>query len=917
SWLARPIDRFLLEKILARGLAPAPPADRQTLIRRLSIALVGLPPTPEEVDAFVSDPSPDAYDRLVDRLLASPAFGEHWAEYWLDLMRFGETGGYVRDYPIPEAWRYRDYVIRSLNADVPYDRFVAEHLAGDLLPPRHNPVLRINEAVLGPGSLRVMEVSSTATDVALEEAQMIENQIDTLAKAFQGLTIACARCHDHKFDAISTRDYYGLFGTLASSRQTQAIIDDEAGKRTGVDRLAALKATIVSALARQWADDIAGSAAALSTLGTAGPAAATSGSTGRAHEQIAALLARRQVPPEDPRYVVWKTRAAAATGTGVAAGQQPDGGDAAFAAAFAAAAADLRRESAARADRNAAAFRTVADFTSPAPAWHASGAVPDMLPAAATDIALAASGDLVVDRFVPPGLCSDRLSRKHGAIVRSADFPLGSKFISLRVAGGDAAQVRLIQHNFQQMENVAHGSKVRHFESRFPKWVTVPVGHQPTWQGGRSYLEILTKDDVAHFRRSEDGGRYFNLTKSDRTGRSWFSVDRGVAHDGPAAPEDDLHLPLLLAGNTADAPPSPQAIAARFAAVCTAALDAWQQGTATTVQADLLNWLLAHGILRNDLRDLRDGSPVPILLLVNEYRQIEEGIPKFRRALAMASEGPGFDARVQKRGQPSQPGETVPRRYLEVLDAAAREPDGIPPRLLLARRIAAADNPLTARVLVNRVWSWLFGRGIVATVDNFGATGEPPSHPELLDHLAARFMAEGWSIKQLIRELVGTQAYQTVSVPPPGAVETDPANRLLTHMPLMRLRAETVRDCLLFVSGQLDRSLEGYTGPPDLGGGGGPPNRRRGVYQYRKREAQDHMMVMFDAPEAARMVGEREATSVPGQSLLLLNNAFVHDQARAWAGRSIASSQGMSLDRRLARLFNEAIDRPAHALAWS
>jgi hypothetical protein len=170
-------------------------------------------------------------------------------------------------------------------------------------------------------------------------------------------------------------------------------------------------------------------------------------------------------------------------------------------------------------------------------------------------------------------------------------------------------------------------------------------------------------------------------------------------------------------------------------------------------------------------------------------------------------------------------------------------------------------------------------------------------------------VAEGWSIKQLIRELVGTQAYQTVSVPPPGAADADPANRLLTHMPLMRLRAETVRDCLLFVSGQLDRSLEGYTGPPDLGGGGGPPNRRRGVYQYRKREAQDHMMVMFDAPEAARMAGEREATSVPGQSLLLLNNAFVHDQAKAWAGRSIASSQGMSLDRRLARLFNEAIGR--------
>jgi hypothetical protein len=233
----------------------------------------------------------------------------------------------------------------------------------------------------------------------------------------------------------------------------------------------------------------------------------------------------------------------------------------------------------------------------------------------------------------------------------------------------------------------------------------------------------------------------------------------------------------------------------------------------------------------------------------------------------------------------------------------------MPARLLLAARITAADNPLTARVLVNRVWSWLFGRGIVATVDNFGVTGEAPSHPELLDHLAARFVAEGWSLKRLIRELVGTQAYRMTSVPPPGAEAIDPANRLLSHMPLQRLRAETVRDCLLFVSGQLDRSLEGFTGPPDRGNGGGPANRRRGVYHYRKREAQDHMMVMFDAPESTRTVGGREATNVPGQSLLMLNNAFVHGQAHAWAARSIASSRGMSLDRRLSRLFFEALGR--------
>ena len=247
-WSQTEIDRFLFAAIREAGLQPAGPADRATLFRRLCLALTGLPPEPAEVDAFLANTEPDAVEALVDRLLASPAFGEHWAGYWLDLMRFGETGGYVRDYPIPEAWRYRDYCIRAFNADVPYDRFVAEHLAGDLLPPRHNPVLKINEAVLGTGHLRLMEISSTATDVALEEAQMVESQIDTLGKAFQGLTISCARCHDHKFDAISQRDYYALFGTLASGRQTQAVIDDEAVRQTGVAELTSLKRQIVTAV---------------------------------------------------------------------------------------------------------------------------------------------------------------------------------------------------------------------------------------------------------------------------------------------------------------------------------------------------------------------------------------------------------------------------------------------------------------------------------------------------------------------------------------------------------------------------------------------------------------------------------------------------------------------------------------------
>ena len=342
------------------------------------------------------------------------------------------------------------------------------------------------------------------------------------------------------------------------------------------------------------------------------------------------------------------------------------------------------------------------------------------------------------------------------------------------------------------------------------------------------------------------------------------------------------------------------------AAVGIAAVDACAHGTATSVEARLLNWLLVSGLLRNRQADFDTLTQ----LLVNRSRQLDEQIPRFRRGPAMTAEGPGFDAALQKRGQPGQPGETVPRRYLEVL-AGVRPSDeaAIDPRLALARAIASADNPLTARVMVNRVWSWLFGRGLVATVDNFGAMGEPPSHPELLDFLAGRFVEQGWSVKRLVREIVLTAAYQASSVPSASALAKDPANRLLSHMPIQRLRAETLRDCLLAVSGRLDSAMEGYTGPADQGGGGGPPNHRRGIYQYIKREAQDHMMLMFDAPEGARTVGLRESTSVPGQALLLLNNEFVHRQAVAWARRSLADERGLARDLRIERLFRQAIGR--------
>jgi Protein of unknown function (DUF1549)/Planctomycete cytochrome C len=239
------IDAFIAEEWAPRGLVAAPAADRATLLRRLSFDLIGLPPTADEIDAFVADPAPDAYERRVDALLASPRFGEHWTRRWLDLFRFSETYGHEFDYPIEEAWRYRDYLIRALDADVPYDQLVREHLAGDLLdPPRRNPEDGTNESIQATGHFFLHQATHGPVDVRQDEADRVDNQIDVLTKSFLGLTVSCARCHDHKFDAISTRDYYAVAGYLKSSRRQIAGLDPDGAIERGAQSLRDVAARI-------------------------------------------------------------------------------------------------------------------------------------------------------------------------------------------------------------------------------------------------------------------------------------------------------------------------------------------------------------------------------------------------------------------------------------------------------------------------------------------------------------------------------------------------------------------------------------------------------------------------------------------------------------------------------------------------
>ena len=1156
AWSDHPVDRFLLAKMEERGLAPASPADKRTFLRRVTFALTGLPPTLAEVRAFVEDLSLNACEKVVDRLLTSPHFGERWARHWMDLVRFAETHGSEGDPEIPNAWRYRDYLIRAFNADVPCDQLIREHLAGDLLPaPRWNKADGINESLLGLAHLRLVEHGFQPVDTLDEQVKTVENQIDTVSKAFQGLTIACARCHDHKFDPVSQRDYYALHGIFASCRPAQVTIDTPERLRVHRDELEKLKSVLKTGIADAWAksasqlsehllaslshgatnrlpmagDEIrdriqglerritqinaAGRAAVLRTrdVANASESAVTpmaawtfdgdardslgglhgqlqggavirngrlildgkgafvrtelleralrektlevwvalanleqrgggalsvesanggvfdaivfaeqesrkwmAGSDGfrrtrsangpaetskseelvhlaivyRADNSIA--LFRNGAPYGSPYTPVGDTlRTFEAKSARVLFGMRHTGGGNPFLAGeieearlydrplgtneiansfragpglvspaeiAAALTADEREEKARLlaeieleraalanqfpdyAQRDAARNRMLAAFEAAASSenhplnvwfqlrdksgeayssggqaftkkhvdelwerkkfnaapfklawdlsgdeashWFQHGLNPPEAVARPGDFSLEPEGDRVLTGLWPAGVFSHRLSQKHNGIFTSPRFKVESDSISVRALGGKGARVRLITDNYPLGSgNIFPQSALN---SDAPTWVRLDTAYR---KGSMAYLEFATAEDVSARDRATPGPG----------GRSFFGVERVVFHDGKAPPKDEATpLTLLLRG---EFPKSPEEFARGIGGELTEAVAAWRSDSLNEDQRVFLDAFLRGGLLPVSLKELPALAP-----LVAEYRRLEAEIPLPRRAPGVL-ETAGYNAPLLSRGDHTRPMEPIPRAYVRLVSGRPYE-TRLSGRLELANDLANAANPLTARVMVNRVWHHLFGRGLVATVDNFGHLGDRPSHPELLDFLATRFVDRGWSFKDLIRFLVTTRAYQMSSEGPARAQEIDPGNELLSHTRMRRLEAEAIRDSLLAVSGRLDPTMFGPGGnalaPP-------AEQRRRSVYLTIRRNFLSPFLETFDAPKPFSTLGRRDTTNVPAQSLALLNDPFILELSAQWADSALRDTA--DAEARVRRMFEEALAR--------
>jgi hypothetical protein len=799
--VTHPVDRFLVSRF-----KPAPEADPRIFARRCHLLLVGLPPTPEEVEAFVADHAKnadDAVESLVDRLLASPRFGERWARHWMDVMRYAETHGSEGDPAIPHAGRYRDYLIRAFNADVPYARFVREQIAGDLI---ENPrvVDGVNESALGTGHLRMVLHGFSPTDSLDELVTFTDNQIDTVTKAFLGLTVSCARCHDHKFDAISQADFTSLYGIFASTRP--AVIDVNVRERQTlhVDRVAELKKELRVALAARWL-----------------------GSVDQAVQKLRDWSPDPKKPVHDGPLAAWARLSK----------KTPE--------QWAGEWKKLQEQDADRA-RRLAAFRaqpTVVPLD--LKSWSGDGAGLAQGPSPAGEFTLHADGDLAVSAIHPAGILSHRTTDKHRAMLTSPRFKAegGKLWIRLR---GDRARARYVVQNYPRSGTI-------HFKSDVSSETDVWVGWSlEYWTGDRLHLEISTQADPP-------------LEGVER-GRSWFGASEVLyARDPKLAPPPGLPS-LSRLGDAAD----PDALAARYGEALRRAIEEWRDGRLDDDGADFLSAFLRF--FPNKAADFP---------LIQEYRRLEKEIPEPSRAPGVL-EGFGTDEPLFVRGDHKHPAQIVPRRFLEAIDPAPyRIAPGQSGRLELADSLVSSSNPFFARVIVNRLWQHLFGRGLVATPDNFGRLGDPPTHPELLDHLARRFLDQGGSMKSMIRYLATSQAFRRAS----GLRPEDPENLLLSFFPARRLEAEAIRDSMVMLSGN-----------PDL---------RRSIYLRVVRNNLDPFLTAFDFPIPSGCRGRRDSTNVPAQSLGLMNGPSVSQWAEEWSRRHAA----LDPDAAVSRLFAEAYGR--------
>jgi hypothetical protein len=798
-----PVDAFILARLEKEGLKPAPEADRWTLVRRVYLDLIGLPPTPTEAEAFVRDPSPAAYEALVDRLLASPHYGERWARRWLDLARYADTNGYEKDRP-RSVWPWRDWVINAINDDMPFDRFTVEQIAGDVLPGA-----TLSQQIATGFHRNTMLNEEGGIDPLEFRFYAVADRLATTGTTWLGLTVGCAQCHTHKFDPISHREYYQLFAFLNNADEPALDVPSPeiVERRREIEKQIA---TRVADLPNRWPGDA------------------------KAESLEKAFQAWRE--REAARSVRWTVLKPAEAKANVPHLEVQDD-DSVFVSG------DQTKS-----DTYTLTFRG--------------------LPAGVTTIRL----EVLPDERLP----------RHGPGRGYYEGPFGDFFLSEFRLFADGKPVKLARasHSF------ARGGTSAAF--------AIDGDPQSGWaiDGGQGQAHWAVFNLAAPLPASETVEVRMLFERYHAAGLGRFRIatttDTRTAEARPIPAETEE---LLLTAAEKQTPAQRQQLRETFLLAAPELAKERQAIDALRKQLPALPTTLVFA-------ERPPANPRPTFLqnrgeFLQPTERVEPGVPAFLPALT--------------------PGKTLP---------ALTRPGSPSDRLIFARWLVSPDNPLVARVTVNRQWAAFFGTGLVRTVSDFGYQGEFPSHPELLDWLALDFIRQGWSMKMLHRLIVTSATYRQASRVSPELLAADPQNRLLARGPRVRPEAEMLRDAALVASDLLAPRLggpsvfppqppgvttEGAYGRLDWKVSPGADRYRRGLYTFAKRTAPYALFATFDGPSGEVCVARREVSNTPLQALTLLNDATFIETSQA-LGRLLATRPG-SAEERIEEAFRRVLTR--------
>ncbi|MAX40035.1 MAG: hypothetical protein CME33_26125 [Gimesia sp.] len=773
DWQSSPIDQFIFAKLKENNLKPSPRATKRELIRRATYNLTGLPPTPEEVATFEKNESPDAYERLIDRLLDSPRYGEHWGRHWLDVVRFGESNGFERNVIIDNAWPFRDYVIRSFNADKPFDQMVIEHLAGDVIG-KNDP-----DVVVGSTFLVCGPYDNVGNQDPVQAAQIRANTIDdmvrTTGEAFLGLTVGCSRCHNHKFDPIQQQDYYSLYATFAGVRHGSRVIAAPEDRQAQLQKRQPLQKEKAELLKQK--------------------------------SEIENAIQQRAEQKAAEYEKEWTREPAKRTGVEET---------------FTPVTAKFVKLTSQGLDTNPRAMTgyRVDEFE----VWTA-GDMPQ-------NVALAKNG----------GKATGANSRVAGDFAGAYDVGLtiDGKIGACWIAGSPDLTAELAEPqtiNRIVFSSDRSGAAMSNYKATFLAEYKLEVSTD-----GKTWQEVASSHNRKPVSSSHRRKRFYDLevTVEERSQLNEFNKQiRHVDQQLAAIPD----------------PPS------------------WWVGNHSQV-----------------------NGPFHIFVGGNPQRKGETVVPASLTTLNNVTAG---------------------------YQLKADSPQG-QRRLELARWIVSQDNPLTPRVLANRLWYYHFGTGIVSTPSDFGYMGTKPSHPELLDWLALQIQKNGWRLKDIQKQIMLSETYQQASSFREDAARIDSDSRLLWRFPPRRLTGEEIRDTLLSVTGKLNLKMGGpgfrlyeylqdnvatYVPLEEFG----PETYRRAVYHQNARAARVDLLTDFDCPDNAFAAPRRNTTTTPLQALTLMNHQFTLDLSRFLAERLRQESGAEHVDQQIDRAFQLLYSRSPQA----